>query len=184
MSRLKNMALVLAASASVLVLAGAGQAQTLEETLALAYNSNPTLQAERARLRATDEGRVQAQAGRLPTVSASASISRSHSEGESFSQINNATNSFEADATPKNYGLSASQPIYRGGRIDGAIDQATAIVMAGRETLRSTEQAVLIDAVTAFRDERRDGHVVELRQNNVEVLAAQLGAAQDPHACG
>ncbi|WP_297737077.1 TolC family outer membrane protein [uncultured Maricaulis sp.] len=188
MSRLKNFALVLAAGASALALAGIGaatvQAQTLEETLALAYNSNPTLQAERARLRATDEGRVQARAARLPSVSASASISRSHTEGESFSQINNATNSFESDATPKNYGVSASQPIYRGGRIDGAIDQATAVVMAGRETLRATEQAVLVDAVTAFMDVRRDNNVVEIRQNNVEVLAQQLRAARDRFEVG
>lgn len=184
MSRLKNLALVLAAGASALALAGTVQAQTLEETLALAYNSNPTLQAERARLRSTDEGRIQAQAGRLPTVSASASITRSHSEGESFSSITNTTNSFESDATPKNFGLSASQPIYRGGRIDGAIDQATAVVMAGRESLRATEQTVLIQAVTTFMDVRRDGNVVEIRQNNVEVLAQQLRAAQDRFEVG
>ncbi|WP_417480188.1 TolC family outer membrane protein [Maricaulis maris] len=184
MSRLKSLALVLAAGASALALAGTVQAQTLEETLALAYNSNPTLQAERARLRSTDEGRIQAQAGRLPTVSASASITRSHSEGESFSSITNTTNSFESDATPKNFGLSASQPIYRGGRIDGAIDQATAVVMAGRESLRATEQTVLIQAVTTFMDVRRDGNVVEIRQNNVEVLAQQLRAAQDRFEVG
>ncbi|MAC88349.1 TolC family outer membrane protein [Maricaulis sp.] len=184
MSRLKSLALVLAAGASALALAGTVQAQTLEETLALAYNSNPTLQAERARLRSTDEGRIQAQAGRLPTVSASASITRSHSEGESFSSITNTTHSFESDATPKNFGLSASQPIYRGGRIDGAIDQATAVVMAGRESLRATEQTVLIQAVTTFMDVRRDGNVVEIRQNNVEVLAQQLRAAQDRFEVG
>lgn len=184
MSRLKSLALVLAAGASALALAGTVQAQTLEETLALAYNSNPTLQAERARLRSTDEGRVQAQAGRLPTVSASASITRSRSEGESFSAITNTTYSFESDATPKNFGLSASQPIYRGGRIDGAIDQATAVVMAGRESLRATEQTVLIQAVTTFMDVRRDGNVVEIRQNNVEVLAQQLRAAQDRFEVG
>jgi outer membrane protein len=45
---------VLVACALVSPAAGA-EAQTLREALALAYANNPTLQAARARLRATDE---------------------------------------------------------------------------------------------------------------------------------
>ena len=46
---------------------GAG-AQTLEEALVHAYQTNPTLQAERARLRAVDEEVPAALAGWQPTV--------------------------------------------------------------------------------------------------------------------
>lgn len=48
--------------------AGSAHAQTLEDALVKAYQSNPTLKSERARLRATDEGVPQALAGWRPTV--------------------------------------------------------------------------------------------------------------------
>ena len=53
---------------------GAAQAQprTLQDALAEAYSNNPTLQAARAQLRATDEGVPQALAGWRPTVVVSA----------------------------------------------------------------------------------------------------------------
>lgn len=186
MTVIKRMAVAFAGSVSLLAMAAGAQAQTLEDTLTTAYNSNPTLQAERARLRSTEEGEVQARAGRLPTISADASISRQHTESESTFVIGGtpvASNS-ESDSTPKNYSLSASQALYRGGRTDGAINQASALVMAGRENLRAVEQTVLVDAVTAFMDVRRDQEVVSIRRNNVDVLAQQLQAARDRFEVG
>src|SRR5215470_12484991 len=44
------------------------QAQTLEDALVAAYTGNPTLQAERSKLRQTDELVPQAKAGWRPTV--------------------------------------------------------------------------------------------------------------------
>ena len=186
MTRLKHWSMALAGSVSLLAFAGFAQAQTLEETLSQAYNSNPTLQAQRASLRAVDEQRVQARAGRLPTVSASASISRQHVESQSTFVINGqrVPSNSESDATPKNYSLTASQAIYQGGRISGAIDQATAVIMASRENLRATEQTVLVSAVTAFMDVRRDSRVVDIRRNNVDVLAQHLEAAADRFEVG
>src|SRR5579871_6082578 len=46
------------------------QAETLESALALAYRNNPTLNAQRANLRATDEGVPQALAGYRPKINA------------------------------------------------------------------------------------------------------------------
>ena len=53
-----------------LMLTGEAQAQprTLQDALAAAYSNNPTLQAARAQLRATDESVPQALAGWRPTV--------------------------------------------------------------------------------------------------------------------
>lgn len=186
MKVLSRMAVALAGSVSLLAVPATAHAQSLEDTLTTAYNSNPSLQAERARLRATEEGEVQARSARLPNVSADASISRQHTESQSTFVIGGtpvASNS-ESDSTPKNYSLSASQSIYRGGRTDGAIDQASALVMAGREGLRAVEQTVLVDAVTAFMDVRRDQEVVSIRRNNVDVLAQQLQAARDRFEVG
>lgn len=177
---------VLAGSVSLIAMAAPAWGQSLEDTLIMAYNSNPTLQAERANLRAIDEGRVQAMAGRLPTVSADASISRQHVESQSTFVIGDdrVASSSTSDATPKNYSITASQLVYGGGQVSGAIDQATAQIMAGRESLRAVEQTVLVDAVTAFMDVRRDARVVEIRRNNAEVLAQHLQAARDRFEVG
>ncbi len=184
--RKTNWALALASGISLLATTGVAQAQTLEEALVQAYNSNPTLQAERANLRSTDENLVQARSARLPTVSADASISSQSTESTSTFVIGDqeVESTSETDSTPKNYSISASQAIYRGGRTSGAIDQATALILAGRESLRSTEHAVLVDTVTAFMDVRRDTEVIDIRRNNVEVLSQQLQAARDRFEVG
>lgn len=166
------------ALALALTAAGASWSQTLEDSLALTYTSNPTLQAERARVRAVAEGVAQARAGYLPAVSASAGISRSRTEssGGFFNQANT--------VTPKNYSINASQAIWRGGRITGAIDQAEASYLAAAENLRAVEQSVLLDAATAFLNIQRDTAIAEIRRNNVEVLGAQLRAAEDRFEVG
>lgn len=182
--RMSKLALALASGVSLLATSGLASAQSLEEAMVHAYNTNPTLQAERARLRTTDEGLVQARSARLPTVSASAQISDTNSEGRSFSTQTDSFNDFDTGDTPKTYSLSASQSVYRGGRTSGTIDQATALVMAGRESLRSVEQGVLVDTVTAYMDVIRDTEVVNIRRNNVDVLSQQLQAARDRFEVG
>jgi outer membrane protein len=186
MTRMKLWAMAVTGSVSLLAMGASAQAQSLEESLALAYNSNPTLQAERARLRATDEGRIQARSGYLPQVSASASISSQHSESQSTFVIGGVplSSGSTTDSTPKNYSVTANQSIYRGGYNGGAVDQATALIYAGRESLRSVEQTVLVDAITAFMDVRRDSEVVNIRRSNADVLSQHLQAARDRFEVG
>lgn len=166
------------ALALALTAAGASWSQTLEDSLALTYTTNPTLQAERARVRAVAEGVAQARAGYLPSISANAGISRSRTEssGGFFNQANT--------VTPKNYSISANQAIWRGGRITGAVNQAEASFLAAGENLRAIEQSVLLEAATAFLNIRRDTEIAEIRRNNVEVLGAQLRAAEDRFEVG
>jgi len=153
-------------------------AQTFEETLGLTYRSNPTLQAERAGVRVAEETIIQARAGWMPSVSASASIS--HTTTESSGGFFNQSNT----VTPQSYRIDASQAIWRGGEINGAISQAEANVQAVREQLRGTEQTILALAATSYLDVRRDVAIAEIRRNNVEVLLAQLDAAEDRFEVG
>ncbi|HYE51567.1 MAG TPA: TolC family outer membrane protein [Azospirillaceae bacterium] len=150
------------------------QAQSLQEALAQAYTSNPTLEAERAQLRATDELVPQARANYLPQVTASGDIARQRTE----------TNSQVAAITPKSVDLSVSQPIYRGGRTTAQVDQAEAAVRAQRAALTATEQLVLLNAATAYFDVVRDQAVLDLNVNNEQVLRRQLEAAQDRFRVG
>jgi len=151
----------------------AAVAQTLEDTLIAAYGSNPSLGAQRASLRQTEEGFFQARAARLPTLSATGSV------GETLDSWNGSPDSDQAS-----YGLTLNQSIYRGGRTAGAIDAALAQVEAGRQQLRSTEQGVILEAISAHMNVVRDQQVVAIRSNNVEVLAEQLRAARDRFEVG
>lgn len=166
----------LACATFALGFTGPAAAQTLIETLASAYESNPQLAAERARLRQTNEGYAQAFSARLPTLSANASVSE---EIDNWGGNNIFNRSGQAQ-----YSATASQAIYRGGRTGGAIDSALAQIRAGRESLRATEQSVLLTAIQAHLDVVRDETVVEIRRNNVEVLGQQLQAARDRFEVG
>jgi len=166
----------LACSALALCAASDASAQTLTESLASAYQSNPELAAQRARLRQTNEGYTQAFSARLPSLSANASVSE---------EVDNwgGTNIFRQTGIAS-YSATASQALYRGGRTGGAIDAALAQINAGRESLRATEQGVLLGAVQAHVDVVRDKTVVDIRGNNVNVLSQQLQAARDRFEVG
>ena len=57
-------------------------------------------------------------------------------------------------------------------------------VEAGRENLRAAEENVLLNAATAYMNVVRDQAIVELRKNNVKVLAEQLRATEDRYKVG
>src|SRR5581483_8531738 len=59
-----------------------------------------------------------------------------------------------------------------------------ATVQAARESLRTVEQTVLLDAATAFVNVVRDQAIVKLRENDVAVLTEQLKATKDRFAVG
>jgi len=145
------------------------RATTLEEALSRAYETNPTLQASRAELRATDEQIAQAKSLRRPTIDVTGQIGPEAVDTDIGDSGTGATGTVA---------LNLNQPIYRGGSIDASISQADNVILAQRETLISVEQQVLVRAVTAFSDVVRDQAVLELTRNNVEVLTKQLEATR------
>ena len=52
-------------------------------------------------------------------------------------------------------------------------------MFAARETLRITEQQVLLNAATAYMNLLRDGAILDLQRRNVEVLQEQLRQTRD-----
>jgi outer membrane protein len=163
--------------------AGPVAAETLADAIALAYDSNPTLQAQRAQQRALDENYVQARAGYRPQVSLSAqgNYQEIRTPGASgYVDTNNdgipdtfATNSI-AEGNSANAGISISQPVYTGGRVGAAISAAEADILTGRENLRRVETQVLGQVMTAYVDTRRDQEALRIRQEDLQVLQRQL----------
>jgi outer membrane protein/adhesin transport system outer membrane protein len=161
-------ALLLGAAFCLLPLAGAS-ADTLDDAFSKAYLSNPTLQAERAQLRATDEGLPQAIAQRRPTVTGSADGGLEQLDASKV-----------GSQTLWQYGgsLGISQPLWTGGRADAAISQADYLVNAERANLANVEEQVLLAAATAYLDVVRDQANLGLAQSNVKVLSTALDQAK------
>lgn len=154
-------------------------AQTLEEALVQTYRENPSLEAERASLRATDEGVPQALSNWRPTVE----INSSYGRNDTDTDFPNGTSS-DTLRHPRDIELQVTQNIFRGFRTVAETSQARNLVAAGRASLLSTEQAVLLDAATAYTDVVQSLAVVRLRESNVRVLERQLEATQDRFRVG
>ncbi|HSO42658.1 MAG TPA: TolC family protein, partial [Rhodospirillales bacterium] len=140
----------------------AARAQTLEEALSAAYLSNPTLAAERAALRATDERVPQALSNWRPTLEAFGGVGRRTIE----SNQRTAFGGRNRNLTPQTYGAQVTQPLFRGGRTVAETRAAENAVRAGRARLDSVEQQVLLSAVTAYIDVYRDQAVLDLQIRN------------------
>lgn len=160
MTKLSRLWLATVSSVALIGMATAAQAETLAEAVALAYQTNPQLQSQRAVQRQLDETYVQARAGFRPTLNASGSASYSELEGR--------------DRNTASVSATASQPLYTGGRVTSAVNAAEATVLAGRQTLRTTEQTVLQSVIQAYQDVLRDQQIVTIRQQSVTVLGNQF----------
>ncbi len=166
------------AALALLGAAAPGRAETLQEALGKAYLNNPTLQAARAQLRATDELVPQALSGYRPTVTINGSSGAQSTTNTGGDAIARSSRSLGFGA-PSEVDLTINQPIYRGGGTEAAVAQAEATVRAQRALLASTEQTVLLQAIAAYLDVLRDQAIVDLNKNNVVVLTQQLQATRD-----
>ena len=158
----------LASVAVAAIIGGMGApawAETLQEAIALAYRTNPSLLAQRANQRALDESIVQARAGLRPTldVTVSGDYSRDYSDTAP-----------DPDSDGASASIGLSQTLWSGGRIGHGITAAEAEILAGRENLREIEQSVLAAVIQAYADVIRDMEVLRIRQANLAVLQRQL----------
>jgi outer membrane protein len=156
-------------------------ADTIETSLVQAYQNNPQLNAQRASLRATDEGVPQALSGYRPTLSVSGSGGIQYTDTKTTStgiagQIVNRNN---GKFYPRTVGVTGTQTLYDGFQTGNRTRQAESQVGAARETLRVVEQTVLLDGVTAYMNLLRDGAILDLQKRNVEVIQEQLRQTRD-----
>ena len=169
----------LAAAAFVSTGVQHASAESLHEALVSAYNTNPALSAERARLRATDEEVPRARSGFRPNISGNAE-SGLRKTNTGIPRAGNVVGSANDGKTyPKGYTVSLAQSIFAGFRTLSSVREAEATVEAGREDLRNVQQTILLQAATAYVDVIRDQAIVRLRESNVRVLAQDLNAAND-----
>src|SRR6201993_2107998 len=124
---------------------GPSAAETLADALVRTYQTNPQLNAERARQRGTDENVPQALASyRLQLV---ASLSTGVQGGRNTLPD---TTVQGATLRPWQIGVTVNQVLYNGNKTANSVRVAEFQVKSGREALRNVGQGLLLDAVTAY----------------------------------
>jgi outer membrane protein len=171
---------------SSLPFASAANAESLETALAQAYRNNPSLNAQRAAVRVTDENVPQALSGYRPKITVTGTAGEQSLS--STTKVVGTTVPPGSPATyftqsgyngPLNYGATISQTLFNGFQTANKTRQAESQVLAARATLASTVQTVLLNAVTAYMNLLRDTAILDLQRRNVEVLQEQLRQTRD-----
>ena len=145
--------------------------QTFEQTLVLASQNNPALQAERAKLRAVDEGVDEAASGWRPSIEGTAGAGRSRQSLKDSAQSPNART-----LSPRDVGITVTQPVFSGFRTVAGVREAEAQVEAQRAVLHAAEQGLLLEAAKAYLDVVEAQKVRELMAANEDVLRQELEA--------
>ena len=158
------------------LMAGTAAADTLREALVSAYQTNPTLTAQRETLKASDANVAIAKAAGRPQVTGTVGLNKDLSRSGILQT--------EGSGPTVSAGLDISYPLFNGGSVRNNVRAAETRVEAGRATLRAVEGDVFTNAVTAYMDVIRDRAIVELNQNNVKVLETNLEATRDRFQIG
>lgn len=165
-------AVLIASSAAV-------RAETLNEALVKAYQSNPQLNADRARQRATDENVPQALSGYRPQIAATL--------GVGLQAVRNLLpdNTVQgATLKPWTIGVTVTQTLFNGFKTANSVRVAEFQVKSGREALRNVGQGVLLDAVTAYTNVLASSSLLEAQRANVAALRETLDVARKRLASG
>ena len=165
---------------------GSAWAQTLTQALAETYNTNPQLLAQRALLRATDEGVPQALANWRPTVNFTGQMGGTRSAFTSPGTGVATAGGLSSYSTfySNSLNLQVTQPVYSGGRTVAQTRQAINLVESARAQTLAVETTVFQAVAMAYLDVVRDQALLEVNRNNVAVLQKQLEATQDRFRVG
>ena len=161
--------------ATALSLSGTARAQNIFEALSETYNTNPTLQAQRAYLRSIDENVAIAKSGYRPTISLDGSY------GETKSNVDSDRGAYrvgDGDSHTGSVAARISQPVFSGFSTVNSVKAADSQVRAEQNNLYNVEQNIFLQAATAYLDVYRDTAIVELQKNNEKLLKKRLDETQ------
>lgn len=162
----------------------AGVPHTLTQALAATYMREPALQAERAKLRATDEDVPQARAGWRPTVVVAGGVGYGDGLSRTYTPFIGGWLKTPTDRDVATAQATITQPLYTGGRTTANVHRAKDLVMAERANLIAQEETSLSDAVNAYVGVIEAEQLLQLNINNEQVLRQQLRATEDQFQVG
>ena len=162
--------------------------QTLNEALGEVYLTSPDLQAEQAKLRATDEQVPTALSGWRPQISYQMQPGWGYGDLTSSQQISgnpllNIPTSVKAvtQSTERwtfSQQLTVTQPVWRGGRTTAATAQAEGNVRAERANLIAQQEQSLANGMSAYVNAVQDQQLYEINSDNVSLAQKTLDATR------
>ena len=155
------------------VFAASAHAENLPDALAKAYQTNPQLNAERARQRATDENVPQALVGYRPQIIATLTAGL-----QAVRNLLPDNTIQSATLKPWTIGVTVTQTLFNGFKTANSVRVAELQVSSGREALRNVGQGVLLDAVTVYTNVLANQSLVTAQRSNVAFLRETLGITQ------
>ncbi|WP_305097197.1 TolC family outer membrane protein [Croceibacterium aestuarii] len=164
---------------SALAIAAPARAETLQEALQSAYQTNPTLAAQRGQVRVADEDVPIARAAALPTLDGSATYQENVLKGDP------SPSGFFSDPDRQVVAqLNADAPLFDFGAATNSIAAAKERVQASRLGLRSVESDLFVAVAAAYMGVLRDEAVVALNESNAEVMRFTLQETQERYRTG
>jgi outer membrane protein len=171
---------------------------TLPAALIQAYRNNPQLNAQRAATRATDENVPTALSGYRPRVIGTGSLTEQYIDTTTRSPPLGTTTTSPPTPLPafptytrnngnvavSSAGVTVTQTLFNGFQTANRTRQAEGQVFSARETLRTTEQTVLLNAATAYMNLLQTAALLELQRSNVNVLEVTLRQTRDRFNAG
>ena len=164
---MKKELLIVLLMATALGFARTTCADDIFEVLGQTYNTNPTLQAERANLRSIDENVAIAKSGYRPSLS----LNGNYRDGEN--DIKKGVGS-GGDYNNLNGSANISQPVFNGFSTVNSVKAADRNVKAAQNSLLNIEQNILLNTSTAYLDVLQNRAIVDLQKNNEELLKKKL----------
>ena len=163
---------------------GASVPHTLAEALAATYSNQPALQAERAKLRATDENVPAALSGWRPTVVLAGTAGYGDGLSRAYSATLQDWQKLRTDRDIATAQATVTQPLYTGGKVEGNVNRAKDQDMAERANLIAQEQTSFTNTVNAYVGVIEAQDLLTLNINNEQVLQKQLDATNDRFRVG
>lgn len=155
--------------------AHAADGHTLQDAWLLAYQNNPALEAERAKLRATDEEVAQALSHWRPSINAYANAGRTWQ----YTPPQGGAGSNHFVQNSDSYGIQVKQPIFRGFRTLSETEAAEKKVLAERAHLQSAEQQLFYDTAKAYLDALRDESILTVDHENEDILRKKIAEIRE-----
>jgi outer membrane protein len=163
----------------------AGQAQpvTLMDTLKSMYHYNPDIRAEAENVKSVAEDLAIAMSNFKPDLTANADVTYNKTDvsGGDFEDLEDTGFAFgggDSSGTSKTGGVTAEQPLFRGGKSVALKRETENLIAAAVARQKAVIQDTIVEAVTAHVDVKRAYALLELNKQNEERLKEQLRAAK------
>ncbi|WP_094603921.1 Outer membrane protein TolC [Sporomusa silvacetica DSM 10669] len=166
---------------------------TLDEAVAMALKSNPSVKISESELEKANWDVSVAKAGKAPSVSLSHSASR-------YKTAESSTYVYDYDATPGNIpykvpvpaylttlysnSINMTLPLYTGGKLEGTIDNAKLAVKVADLGVTEAQQQIKLDATNGYYSILQTRNLVTLRGESLDRLTEHLKNVEAQYNAG